>query len=207
MKNIVVNKLTENSIIPVDENGFWQDRKPPEMSLNITARLLNDNNGSNIVEIGTGIHGGLAGNSMLTWVSKTNAKNIFAVDLDEDRINEVKQATKGCNNVHLVLGDGIEFLEQYQDLIDLLYLDFWVPDKASQLVGTGRAEAYSAMYAAARDKMRKSSIILIDDTDHIHPWKHTLIVPEARKDGYAVLYTGRQTLLMRNIVGARPLTF
>jgi len=40
-------------------------------------------------------------------------------------------------------------------------------------------------------------MILIDDTDHISPWKHTLIVPQAMIDGYKLIYIGRQTLLVR----------
>jgi hypothetical protein len=38
---------------------------------------------------------------------------------------------------------------------------------------------------------------LIDDTDHTHPWQHTYIVPNARQDGFQVIYTGKQTLLVR----------
>jgi hypothetical protein len=45
--------------------------------------------------------------------------------------------------------------------------------------------------------MAPTSLILIDDTDHIDPWKQTLIVPEARRDGFDVIYVGRQTLLKR----------
>jgi hypothetical protein len=95
------------------------------------------------------------------------------------------------------VGDGIEFLERFAGKIDLLYLDFWVPDPEGAVPGTGRAEAYRRTYHAARDKMSARSMILIDDTDHVPPWKHTLMIPDARHDGFVVLYTGRQTLLKR----------
>ena len=95
------------------------------------------------------------------------------------------------------MGDGIKFVAEFNNKIDLLYLDFWADEIVGTTLGTGRANAYLQAYLNAKDKMNEHSLILIDDTDHIHPWKHTLIVPEARKDDFKVLWEGRQTLLMR----------
>ena len=183
--------------IPLAENGFWQYRCVPTKSLNKAAALFNQICGKTIIEIGTGIHGKWAGNSMLVWPQKTSAKRIIAIDLEQERIDEVREVTCQYANVELVLADGIEYLKQFSERIDLLYLDFWTPDPEGTIPGTGRAEAYREAYNAAKDKMNTHSMILIDDTDHIHPWKHTYIVPLARNDGYTVLYTGRQTLLKR----------
>lgn len=184
-------------LIYVSKNGFWKYRSFPNRSLNKTARIFNKTGGETIVEIGTGIHGRESGNSMIIWTRKTNAKLIIALDLDQTRINEVKKVTTKYNNVKLILADGIEYLSKSDLIIDLLYLDFWTPDLDGSISGTGRAHAYKDAYFAAKDQMNAQSMILIDDTDHIHPWKHTYIVPEARKDGFEVLYTGRQTLLVR----------
>jgi len=183
--------------IPIADNGFWQYRSPPTRSLEQAADLFNQNKGETIIEIGTGIHGGIAGNSMLVWTQKTSAKRIIAIDLEQQRLDEVRAATHQYTNVELVLADGIEYVKQFPDKIDLLYLDFWTPDPKGTFPGTGRAEAYRDSYNAAKDKMNTHSIILIDDTDHVHPWKHTYIVPLARMNGYKVLCVGRQTLLKR----------
>lgn len=183
--------------IPVAGNGFWQFRYPPTKSLNKAAALFKQIRGETIIEIGTGIHGGMAGNSMLVWTKKTNAKRIIAIDLEQKRLDEVREATHQYSNVELVLANGIQYLKQFSAKIDLLYLDFWTPDPEGTTPGTGRAEAYKEAFIAAKDTMNTRSIILIDDTDHIHPWKHTYIVPQAREDEYSVLWTGRQTLLMR----------
>jgi hypothetical protein len=78
-------------------------------------------------------------------------------------------------------------LKQFPAKIDLLYLNFWTLDPLGTIAGSGRAEAYREAYNAAKDKMNIQSMILIDDTDHNHPWKHTYIIPLARKDGYRVL--------------------
>jgi len=185
-------------LIRIGSNGFWARRDSPSDSLNETARMFNQINGQIIVEIGSGIHGRLAGNSILTWAKKTRARRIITVDLDAKQIDDVKKATSKYKNVEPIVGDGLKYLADFSDTIDLLYLDFWVPDPEGTLSGTGRAEAYRAAFAAAKNKLAQRALILIDDTDHIHPWKHTLIVPDARKEGFVVIFVGRQTLLMRN---------
>ena len=185
-------------LIRIGSNGFWARRDSPSESLEETARMFNEINGRIIVEIGSGIHGRLAGNSVLTWAKKTRAKRIITVDLDPKQIDDVKRATSKFKNVEPIVADGLKYLADFSSSIDLLYLDFWVPDPDEALPGTGRAEAYRAAFAVAKNKLADRSLILIDDTDHVHPWKHTLIIPDARKDGFVVVFVGRQTLLMRN---------
>jgi predicted O-methyltransferase YrrM len=185
-------------LIRIGSNGFWARRDSPSDSLKEAARMFNQINGQIIVEIGSGIHGRLAGNSILTWAKKTRARRIITVDLDAKQIDDVKKATSKYKNVEPIVGDGLKYLADFSETIDLLYLDFWVPDPEGTLPGTGRAEAYRAAFAAAKNKLAERALILIDDTDHIHPWKHTLIVPDARKEGFVVLFVGRQTLLLRN---------
>ena len=184
-------------IIPISSDGFWKFRSAPGRSLKIAANLFNKIHGETIVEIGTGIHGKMAGNSMFVWPKRTAAKRIIALDLEQIRLEDVKKVTPQYPQVELIECDGIKYLRNFESKIDLLYLDFWTPDPEGSIPGTGRAEAYKEAYDAAKDKMNLHSIILIDDTDHIHPWKHTYIIPDARKDGYEVVYTGRQTLLQR----------
>jgi hypothetical protein len=184
-------------ILPVDEEGWWIPRDLPDASLAEAARLFDQIGGATIVEIGSGLHGEFSGNSILAWTTKTNARRIVAVDLDESRIAEVSNAIGSHPAVEYVVADGVEYLHRFAGTIDLLYLDFWTPDKDGAVPGTGRAEAYLDAYHAAREKMGHRAMVLLDDTDHIHPWKHTFIVPAARKDGYRVVYEGRQTLLRR----------
>lgn len=201
--NIIYNKIysslfsTNSGYIPVSKNGFWKYRNKPTISLNKTAQLFQKINGKTIIEIGTGLHGDMSGDSLLTWLKRTSAERIIAVDLNNERINELKNLAQQHSRLELVVADGINYLKEFDAFVDLLYLDFWTPDEPSELPGTGRAKAYLKTYINSRNKLSRRSLILIDDTDHIHPWKHTLIVPEARKDGFEVVFTGRQTLLQR----------
>lgn len=187
----------DDGIIEIDGSGFWKHRSPPTRSLEKAAALFQQIGGQTIVEIGTGIHGEMSGNSMLVWCRRTSARKIVAVDMEQTSLDEVAERTKEFDNVALVLGDGLQYLRDCEAGIDLLYLDFWTPDADGALPGMGRANAYRAAYAAARDKMSPRSLILIDDTDHVHPWKHSYIVPDARADGFVVLHEGRQTLMLR----------
>lgn len=193
----MVPTIRTGDLIPIDDNGFWATRSAPARSLHRTATLFDRIGGKVIVEIGTGIHGAMAGDSMRVWTARTHAKRIVAVDLDSARTAEVDAAVGGHPAVETVIADGIEYLRDFTDPIDLLYLDFWTPDADGTLPGSGRAQSYRDAYAAARERMAQHSLILIDDTDHIHPWKHSFIVPDARLDGYKVIYTGRQTLMQR----------
>ena len=64
-------------LIPIAANGFWQPRDAPTPSLRETARLFDQIKGQTIIEIGSGIHGRLAGDSVVTWAKRTKAKRII----------------------------------------------------------------------------------------------------------------------------------
>jgi predicted membrane-bound spermidine synthase len=161
------------------------------------AAIFNQRQGRTIIEIGSGLQGPMSGNSILIWSRHTSAKRIIALDLEESHINDVRNATQGDRRVEAIVADGLDYLAKFEDSIDLLYLDFWTPDLAGNAPGTGRQDAYLGAYRTARGKLAEHAMILIDDTDHVHPWKHTLIVPEAVKEGFMEIWQGRQTLLMR----------
>lgn len=198
ISKVIANTQLFKGINAIDRDGFWKRRYNPQTSLKKTAEIFNQMDGKTIVEIGTGLHGEDSGNSILVWAKKTKAKSIIAVDIDEKRLGEVKKATSQYNNIETVLNDGIEFLEKFFNKIDLLYLDLSKPDPKYTSYEDGIANVYLKAYLNARNKMSAKSLILIDDTDHINPWKQTLIIPQARIDGYEVIWTGRQTLLRRN---------
>ena len=83
-------------LIRIGSNGFWARRDPPSESLEETARMFNEINGQIIVEIGSGIHGRLAGNSVLIWAKKTRAKRVITVDLDPAQIDVVTWVARLC---------------------------------------------------------------------------------------------------------------
>src|SRR5687767_7103488 len=107
-------------ILPVDEEGWWIPRDLPDASLAEAARLFDQMGGATIIEIGSGLHGEFSGNSILAWTTKTNATRIVAVDLDESRVAEVRDAIGSHPAVECVVADGVEYLHQFVGPIDLL---------------------------------------------------------------------------------------
>lgn len=198
IKRRLVPHLRRDDFIEIDENGFWKNRSHQGRSLAYASRAFDVMGGKLIVEVGSGIHGPMAGNSVMVWATRTKAERILAVDLDPKRIEEVRAAAGQYSTVEPLLADGREVVRQLEQPIDLLYLDFWMADEdPSQLPGKARAESYLELYQLARQKLSQRSLILIDDTDHIDPWKQTYIIPAARADGFKVVYVGRQTLMRR----------
>ena len=189
--------LASKGYIPLDNNGAWLYRKNPIFSIKKAAKLFNDIKGSNIIEIGSGLQGKMSGNSMYYWSKLTNAKSIIAIDMDKKELESLTPLLSKYKSIKAMQVNGVEYLKTYNEKISLLYLDFWSPDNKSEIIGTNRAKDYLNAYLNAKDKFNNQAIILIDDSDHVAPWKHSLIIPEARKDGFFVKWTGRQTLLFK----------
>lgn len=189
--------LYEQGVILLENSNFWKERKTPEFSLKTCANICRKVGVKVIVEVGTGLQGEMSGNSMKIWTKETNANDIYAVDLDKKQLDSLKELAGEFPNLTLVHDDAFNFVEQFDKNIDLLYLDYWVPEDNEEFFGDARAKSYAMFYKKARNKMNDISLILIDDTDHLPPWKQTYIIPQAKKDGFEVLFTGRQTLLYR----------
>jgi len=198
IRQLIFLNQVRKGVIPVSQAGFWQYRSRPEASLKQAVKLFNRIQGKVIVEIGTGLHSGIAGQSIKIWSRYSNAEKIYAVDLDDDQLSSLNHLKQKDQRIHTVKMDGLKFLDEFEDKISLLYLDFWAPDREGEVEGTQRACQYREAYEKAKDKMADKSLILIDDCDHILPWKHSQIIPEARKDGFNVVWMGRQTLVFRD---------
>lgn len=61
---------------------------------------------------------------MLVWSKKISAKRLIAIDLEQRRLDEIREVTRNYSNIELVLKDGIEYFGKFSGEIDLLYLDF-----------------------------------------------------------------------------------
>lgn len=91
--------------------------------------------------------------------------------------------------------DGIEFLNECKDKIDILFLDGWD-------VGTPEyAEKHLEAYLAAKDKLSDVHLILIDDTDFTSKYggKDKVLSPYLINNGYIPLFNGRQTLFINTL--------
>lgn len=144
------------------------------------------------------------GHSSILW-ARTGAE-LYCVDYDPACVKTTREemARHGFAGVTTLRDDGIRFLAGFNRPIDLLYLDAWdadLPDSAAK---------HLEAYRTARPSLRCSSIILIDDTDVElvgnelvlngtgQGGKGRLVIPETQLDGYRIVASGRQTLLVRD---------
>ncbi len=126
------------------------------------------------------------GHSTLRWPVDAT---VWSVDTDPAAVKLTRELTAGRPNVFCVLADGLAFLRAFPVRIDLLYLDGPHPDRED-----GRRWHFDAYKAAS---MNQRGIVLVDDTDLPRLGKAEVVVPAALEDGFQVVASDRQTLLVR----------
>jgi hypothetical protein len=122
----------------------------------------------------------------------------YTVDIDESCITQIEWSYNNIQkkipeNYKLIIPkDGIEFLTEFDDKIDVLILDCW--DKGSPNYAEKNLEAF----ISAEDKLSDIHLVLIDDTDFITDdgGKDSLLSPYLIDKGYIPLFNGRQTLFI-----------
>ncbi len=129
------------------------------------------------------------------------AKEGFNVNMVDIDINCQAQIIRSYNNIGEVFPDnikmhipkdGIEFLNECEEKIDVLFLDGWD-------VGTPEySEKHLEAFLAAKNKLSDVHLILIDDTDFTSEdgGKDRILSPYLIDNGYIPLFNGRQTLFI-----------
>ena len=139
------------------------------------------------------------GHSTYLW-ARTGAW-VRSVDIDLDCSRLAAATCRDWPRTAIYTMDGLLFLDENKAVIDLLYLDAW--DVGEPLYQEKHLEAYNV----AKRNMNERGLILIDDTDvemidkEYFPvgtgngGKGKLVIEQAHKDGWKILWTGRQTCL------------
>jgi hypothetical protein len=140
-----------------------------------------------------------------TMIFVRTGYTVYSIDISKPQIDTLSAYFKKDNptNLHLTCEDGIKFLEQFHEQIDLLYLDAWdVGLESCQ-------ENHTLAYITAKKNLGTKSIIVVDDTDINFKngeyfltieeigGKGTTLAPLLKKEGWKILYQGRQTAWTR----------
>lgn len=186
----------------------------PKFFIDSTTELARRNSLKNVVEIGS-MRMALThnveenhhdcccdGHSSIIW--GLAGFKVYSVDIDSNATNNTKNTFSRFNldSSGIVNGDGVEFLKNFKQDIHILFLDAWDVDLPDS------AEKHLEAYEVAKSKLTKLSLILIDDTDVDRvdgkvvfsdglSGKGKLVIPQAVKDGWEIVFSGRQTLLKR----------
>jgi len=148
-----------------------------------------ERNGRVIVEVGAIRNRGWRatdGHSTLRWPADAT---VWSVDNNPAAVKLTHELAVERPNVFCVLADAIAFLRAFPVRIDLLYLDGPHPDRED-----GRRWHVDAYQAAG---LSHRAVLLIDDTDLPRLGKAEFVVPAAIEDGFEVIASDRQTLLVR----------
>ena len=124
--------------------------------------------------------------------------DVHSVDIDENCITNCIWSFNTFNseipsNLHLhIPKDGIEFLTEFNNNIDVLFLDGWD-------VGSNQyREKHLESFQVAKNKLSEIHLILIDDTDYVleDDGKDAFLTPELISLGYTLIFDGRQKLFI-----------
>ena len=133
---------------------------------------------------------------------------MISVDNNPIHINNAKKSCYCFENIQFYNVDAIEYVETYiisPANIGLLFLDAWDVDLP------GCAEKHLEFYNTIKPFLNDDCMILIDDTDIYYDHdkkeffpdetsmggKGKLLIPELVKNGYEIIFKGRQTLLRK----------
>jgi len=131
------------------------------------------------------------GHSTYFWKEYTDA-SIHTVDINS-KCKDIIETDYRLKYVTAYTQDAIIFGKNFNNLIDLLFLDAWdvVPD-------TEYAERHLEMYEIIKPKLSDNCLILIDDTDILNGGKGELLFEVLLRDGYDLIFYGRQALFKKD---------
>lgn len=130
------------------------------------------------------------GHSTIYWC--LSGARVYSADISLGVVLLAKKCLREYRNGKVVWSDGLKFLRKFKGRIDLLFLDAW-----DVLPGTQYAENHLLAYLAAKDKLQKRNIVVIDDTDIGGGGKGRLLLPVLQADGYDILVSSRQSIALR----------
>lgn len=207
----MVDILNLKELLMVDQSK----REKPYRFIIFTIELLKSTGGKRILEIGSArqpishditCHDYLCCNDgHSTALFAASGLELDTVDINPNVTNISlgilkKYSTKICT---ATCCDGIDYIKKYNKKIDLLYLDAWDVDIPES------PKKHLEAYLAAKNIMNDGCLVLIDDTDvdfckdEIVParsfpgGKGRLLSEILIKDGYSIVFTGRQTLFKK----------
>lgn len=137
------------------------------------------------------------GHASLFWALE--GFDVHTVDIDVNCKRQVEWSFNNINkplptNLHIQIPmDGIQFLQEFQGKIDVLFLDGWD-------VGTPNyQQKHLDAFIASEDKLSDTHLVIIDDTDFDIPGegKDALLSPYLINKDYTMLFNGRQTLFVK----------
>jgi hypothetical protein len=194
------------------EHGGWFDQAFSQSSGQrfLTWRaafvLFADRQGSTIVETGCQRHAddlgdGFSTTKIMQVLNQLNRGVLHTVDISKESIAVGKAAVEkigGADRVHFHLSDSVEFLKQFAEPIDFLYLDSWdYSDEEKQRTACQRHQLREI--EVAYDKLSTGAVVLLDDNQHPGGGKTKLSKQFLAERNWLCLIDWHQSLWIRSL--------
>jgi hypothetical protein len=169
----------------------------------IALNLFLQRKGHIIVETGTTYVGdiGAGGSTVIFGKFLQNYKGkLYTVDLSERNIELCKALTSNLSgNIEYVVSDSLTFLENFQEKIDLLYLDSY--DYPLSPVEGNIIDCQTHQlneFKKVEDKLHDKSVVLLDDNSLPEGGKTKLTKEYLEQKGWVCVMDYQQSLWIRN---------
>ena len=135
--------------------------------------------------------------------SKNHNSSLYSVDISPESIagaREVVDELDLMEQVKLVTGDSVQFLENFTDPVDFLYLDSYDYDKHDKSVQVASQEHHLKEFLAIEEQLGPKSIVLIDDCALPGGGKGKSVIEYMTRKGWQVDTDAYQVLLTKSTI-------
>ena len=128
------------------------------------------------------------------WAAQHGAK-VYSVDIDEQALLMAEQALGPAREfVELVHNDSVEFLRNFNQTIDFLYLDSYDFEVSNPYASQRH---HLNEITAAYPWLHQKSVVMIDDCGLPYGGKGRLVIQYLRKKGWKLVGKGYQVVLVK----------
>ena len=132
--------------------------------------------------------------------AKANDCALYSVDISPESIAGARDAVDELDlneQVKLVTGDSVQFLENFSDPVDFLYLDSYDYDKRDKEIQAASQTHHLNEFRAIEDQLRAQSVVLIDDCDLPGGGKGKTVIEYMLNRGWQIDTSAYQVLLTK----------
>ena len=132
--------------------------------------------------------------------SRNHDASLYSVDISSESITGAREAIEELDlleQVKLVTGDSVQFLENFTDPVDFLYLDSYDYDKHDKSIQVASQEHHLKEFLAIEEQLRPQSIVLIDDCALPGGGKGKSVIEYMTRRGWQVDTNAYQVLLTK----------
>lgn len=126
------------------------------------------------------------------WAKKNNSL-FYSVDISQSAIDNAGDALGNNDHVRLICSDSIQFLANFGQSIDFLYLDSYDFQAANPLPSQTH---HLKEIIAAYPYLKTGTIVMIDDCDLPKGGKGALVIPYLLKKGWTIYSQGYQVIMI-----------